>query len=87
MVNTGGEARHPAATEQLKRYWSIGEGGARVGWGSPGDHSRCVRLVQEAIVKSGHAPLPDEEIHGFCTNMEKRATGRANGGEGNRGHH
>ncbi len=89
MVNTGGQARHPAATEHLMRYWSTGEGGARIGWGSGGDHTRCVRLIQEAIVKHGGAPLPDHEIHGLCTTLEKRATGHANSGGtgGNHGHH
>ncbi len=78
----GGEMR-------LKRFWAFEEGAAEIRWGTPGDHTRCVRLVQEAIIKDGRAPLPDHEIHGFCTNVEKLATGKANSGGtgGNRGHH
>lgn len=90
MVNTGGQARHPNATETLMRYWSTGPGGAKIGWGSPGDHTRCIRLIQEAITKDGRAPLPDHEIHGLCTNLQERATGSAHdpfdSPKGNRGH-
>jgi hypothetical protein len=50
-----------------------------------------VRLVNEAIVKGGGKPLPDHEIHGFCTNLQKEATGSAHdpfdNPKDNRGHH
>lgn len=36
MVDTGGEQRHPAATERLMRYWTTGPGGLRIRWGVPG---------------------------------------------------
>lgn len=86
MVNTGGQARHPAATEQIMQYWAHGKGAGLIGWKTPGDHTRCVRLIQEAIVKDGKPPLPDHEIHGLCTNLEQMATGSANNGPGDRGH-
>ncbi len=75
----------------IKRYWAHGPGAAEIGWGTPGDHTRCVRAVQEAVVRSGHAPLPDHEIHGLCTNLQKEATGSGHdpadfAGHGNRGH-
>jgi hypothetical protein len=90
VVNTGGQARHPAATEQLMRYWAEGEGAARIRWGTEGDHTRCTRLINEEITKKGKAPLPPDEIHGLCTNLQKRATGSAHdkfdNPKGNRGH-
>ena len=86
MVDTGGQARHPAATERLMQYWAHGEGALKIRWKTEGDHTRCVRLIQEASTKGGHAPLPDHEIHGLCTNLEQMATGSANNGPGDRGH-
>jgi hypothetical protein len=76
---------HPGDPGRLKRYWAFGEGSLKISWGAPGDHTRCVRLVQEAIVKGGGTPLPDHEIHGFCTNAEIMATGHfAGGGRGDK---
>lgn len=76
--------------ERLKRYWAFGEGGRLIGWPSPGDHTRCVQLVQEAIAKGGGKPMSDHEAHGFCTNIQKMATGSARDAsdspQGNRGH-
>lgn len=92
MVDTGGQARHPASTERLMFFWAHGKGALQIKWGTPGDHTRCVRLVQEAITKGGGHPLPDNEIHGLCTNLQKMATGKGHdaadfAGHGNRGHH
>lgn len=86
MVDTGGAQRHPAATDRIMRYWVSGPGAAKIRWATPGDHTRCVRLVQEAITKGGHAPLPDHEIHGLCTNMQKMATGKGHDAFDNPGH-
>lgn len=86
VADTGGQARHPGATEKIMRYWAFGEGAAKIGWKTEGDHSRCVQLIQEAIVNDGRPPLPDHEIHGLCTNLEQLATGSANDGPGDRGH-
>lgn len=82
---------HPGDPTALKNYWAHGEGAAKIRWGTPGDHTRCVRLVQEAIVKGGGKPMSDHEIHGFCTNEQRLATGKAHdpadfAGRGNRGH-
>jgi hypothetical protein len=84
VANTEGGARHPGDTERLMRYWAHGEGAAKIGWGTPGDHTRCVRLIQEAITSKGKAPLPDHEIHGLCTNLEIMATGHFAGNDGSR---
>lgn len=80
---------HPGDPSRLKRYWAFGEGAAKIRWGTPGDHTRCVRLVQEAVTKDGHAPLPDHELHGLCSNLQKMATGQAHDPAdfAGRGHH
>lgn len=75
MVETGGTARHPVATERLMEYWAHGEGAAKIRWGVPGDFDRCVRNIQEAITKDGRAPLPDHMVKGLCSNLHQRATG------------
>lgn len=88
MVDTGGQVRHPGATERLMQYWAHGEGAAKIRWATPGDHTRCVRLIQEAVTGNGRPPLPEHEIHGLCTNLQKRATGKGHDvfDGGNRGH-
>lgn len=75
MANTGGQARHPADTERLMKYWTEGAGAAKIRWGIDGDFDRCIHEVQAAITKGGHAPLPDGEIKGLCSNLHQRATG------------
>lgn len=87
MVDTGGQARHPAATDRILRYWASGPGAIKIRWGTPGDHSRCVRLIQEEITSHGRAPLPDHEIHGLCANLQKRATGSAHDSFDNQNRH
>lgn len=85
----GGQAAHPGDTARIKRYWAHGPGAGKIGWGTPGDHTRCVRLIQEAVTKDGGKPLPDHEIHGLCANLQKEATGSAHDkfDSGNHGHH
>lgn len=68
-------------------FWAHGRGAIEIRWGTPGDHTRCVRLINEAIVKGGHAPLPDNEIHGLCTNLQKMATGSAHDAFDNQSRH
>jgi hypothetical protein len=51
--------------ERLKKYWTEGEGAAKIRWGVPGDFDRCVSHIQAAVSKHG-APLPDHEIKGLC---------------------
>lgn len=50
---------------QLKRYWSIGEGGAKIRWNTPGDFTRCVRHLRKYI----------KDPEGYCAELHKRMTG------------
>lgn len=56
-----------ADTERLMRYWSHGEGAAKIGWGAPGDYDRCI-LELGKYVNPGM-------VHGLCANLHHRATG------------
>lgn len=51
--------------EKLKRYWTEGEGAAKIRWGTPGDFDRCVRHLRKYI----------RDPEGYCSDMHKRATG------------
>lgn len=52
--------------EKLRRYWTVGEGGLKIRWNTPGDFRRCVRLLEK------HMPGRAE---GYCNGLHKRATG------------
>lgn len=68
-----GAVTNPKGTAQLKEYWAHGKGALKVKWGTPGDHTRCVRLVSKY--------LPPNQVHGFCTNVEQLARGKVGGKE------
>ena len=48
-----------AATEKLKRYWTIGEGGTvKIRWNTPGDMTRCMKHLRKYMPrKDMHAGL------------------------------
>lgn len=55
--------------ETLIRYWTEGEGAAKIRWGQPHDFDRCVDLV----TTEAHGKVPD--VKGYCANLHKRALG------------
>lgn len=59
---------HPVPTARIRRYWTKGEGAAKIGWGTPGDFNRC-RMQLAKYVKN-----PDW-LAGLCANMHKEALG------------
>lgn len=56
-----------AATERLKRYWTVGKGAAKIRWGTPGSWRRCYRHLVKYV---GPRIAP-----GYCTNLAKRLGG------------
>lgn len=56
-----------AATERLKRYWTVGRGAAKIRWGTPGSWRRCYRHLVKYV---GPRIAP-----GYCTNLSKRLGG------------
>lgn len=58
---------HPVDTDRLRDYWVSGPGGAKIGWGVPGDFNRCRVNVAE-YVKPQH-------LNGYCANRHYDALG------------
>lgn len=56
-----------ASTERLKRYWTVGEGAAKIRWGTPGSWRRCYRHLVKYV---GPRVAP-----GLCTNLSQRLGG------------
>jgi phage head maturation protease len=59
------EVRADPTGERLKRYWTEGEGAAKIRWGVPGDFDRCVRHLEKYVA----------DPKGYCSDMHQRATG------------
>jgi 2'-5' RNA ligase len=43
----GGIDKNRGGAEKLRRYWTHGEGAAKIQWGVPGDFKRCVALLSK----------------------------------------
>lgn len=55
--------------ETLRRYWTEGEGAAKIRWGVGGDFMRCVRHLEKYV----------SDPKGYCEKMHERATGATPG--------
>ncbi len=63
----GGGRSNRGNAETLRRYWSVGgEGGAKIRWGTPGDWTRCNRLLRRYM---------GTRAKGYCQRLHKRNTG------------
>lgn len=63
IADTPGDIKN---VERLKRYWSHGEGAAKIQWGVPGDFKRCVKQVRKYM---------GTRAEGYCALRHKEATG------------
>ena len=63
VADTPGDVRN---AERLKRYWTHGEGAAKIGWGTGGDWYRCVSHLSKYM---------GTRAKGYCTLRHKDATG------------
>lgn len=52
-----GWVTNPRETSRLHRYWTKGPGAAKIRWGSPGDWTRCTRLVGAKIAQNSPGKL------------------------------
>lgn len=68
-------AQSGGGTEALKRYWTIGPGGARIRWGSDGDLTRCHREVMKEVPSKD---MTSDDVWGYCQNLHKRLFGVSN---------
>lgn len=53
--------------DKLKKFWSKGEGAAKIRWGTGGDFERCRRALAKY--------LPANAVSGACANLHHLATG------------
>lgn len=71
----GGADRDRGGAEKLRKYWTTGEGGIEIGWGTSGDFTRCTVMLEE------HMPGRAE---GYCANRHKEMTGMWPGDKDNK---
>lgn len=69
ITAAGGADRNKGGAEKLRRYWTIGEGGAKIRWGTGGDWTRCVRLLSKYMGPraKGYCALRHKEMTGLWT--------------------
>lgn len=60
----------------LVRYWTAGEGAAKIRWGTGHDFDRCVIALTEAT----DGKVSERVIKGTCSNLHRIATGKNPGG-------
>ncbi|MBG7704929.1 2'-5' RNA ligase family protein [Streptomyces sp. MC1] len=64
---SGGWDRNKGNAENLRHWYTHGEGAARIGWGSPGDFDRCVAIAGEH--------MSPEDAKGYCNLRHHDAIG------------
>lgn len=75
MIAAGGADRNNGNAETLRRYWTTGEGGLKVRWGTDGDMTRCMRQLRKYL--GNRAP-------GYCALRHHEMTGMWPGDRDNR---
>ena len=69
IVAAGGLDRNRGNAEKLRRYWTVGKGGAKIRWGTKGDWTRCVRNLSKYLGprSKGYCALRHKEMTGMWT--------------------
>lgn len=69
----GGLDRNRGGAEKLRRYWTVGLGGAKIGWGAPGDWTRCVSNLSKYLGPraKGYCALRHKEMNGYWPGDKK----------------
>lgn len=70
LIAAGRAGHHRGKTAQLRRYWTIGKGGAKIRWGTGGDWTRCVRYLSKFM---------NARAKGYCALRHKEMTGQWTG--------
>lgn len=63
----GGLDRNRGGAEKLRRYWTKGEGAAKIMWNTPGDWTRCVTHLSKYL---------GPRAKGYCSLRHKEVTGK-----------
>ena len=69
IAAAGGADRNRGNAEKLRRYWTVGEGGAKIRWNTGGDWTRCVRHLSKYMGPraKGYCALRHKEMTGLWT--------------------
>lgn len=62
-----GDGKKGGNIAALIRYWTSGEGRAKIGWGKPCDFCSCLSQLRKYV--------PARMLKGFCARLHKRALG------------
>lgn len=77
MASKGrGNRGSQAGAEKLRRYWSTGQGAAKIRWNTPGDWTRCTRQLHKYL---------GPRAKGYCQLLHIRNTGVGTGSRANVG--
>jgi hypothetical protein len=78
LIAAGGVDRNKGGAENLRRYWTVGKGGAKIRWGTGGDWTRCVRQLSKYLGPraKGYCALRHKEMNGVWPG-DKSNTGRS----------
>lgn len=77
MASKGrGSRSRRGGAEALRRYWTSGAGASKIKWGTPGDWTRCNKLLSKYM---------GARAKGYCQLMHHRATGVYTGSRANVG--
>jgi hypothetical protein len=84
LLAAGGLDRNRGGAENLRRYWTRGEGALKIRWGTGGDWTRCVRYLSKYLGPraKGYCALRHKEVTGLWTGDAKHRQiyGRRKGG-------
>jgi hypothetical protein len=66
LMAAGGADRNRGNAENLRRYWTVGKGGLKIRWKTPGDWTRCVRQLEKYMGPraKGYCALRHKEMNG-----------------------
>jgi len=66
LMAAGGADRNKGNAENLRRYWTVGKGGLKIRWNTPGDWTRCNRQLKKYM---------GPRAKGYCALRHKEMTG------------
>jgi len=74
QIAAGGLDRNRGNAERLRRYWTRGEGAAKIRWGQSGDWKRCVKYLSKYLGtrSKGYCQLRHKEALGFYTSTHAK---------------
>ena len=77
IMAAGGADRNRGNAENLRRYWTVGKGGLKIRWGTPGDWTRCNRYLKKYMGPraKGYCALRHKEMNGVWPG-DKRNVGK-----------